>query len=83
MKQITNKEYEEWLKYKEEKAKGHMAYTLDAGGNSPETVSAWDIGSGRLSNTGRFIVGSSVFCYASEPYTSLLMLSPPLFVRVI
>ena len=23
MKQITNKEYEEWQKYKEEKAKGH------------------------------------------------------------
>ncbi len=24
MKQITNKEYEEWMKYKEEKAKGHI-----------------------------------------------------------
>ena len=24
MKQITNKEYEEWQKYKEEKAKGHI-----------------------------------------------------------
>ena len=24
MKQITNKEYEEWQKYKEEKAKGHV-----------------------------------------------------------
>ena len=24
MKQITNKEYEEWQEYKEEKAKGHI-----------------------------------------------------------
>ena len=24
MKQITNKEYEEWQRYKEEKAKGHV-----------------------------------------------------------
>ncbi len=24
MEQITNKEYEEWQKYKEEKAKGHV-----------------------------------------------------------
>ena len=24
MKQITNKEYDEWQKYKEEKAKGHI-----------------------------------------------------------
>lgn len=24
MKQITNKEYEEWMKYKEEKATGHI-----------------------------------------------------------
>lgn len=24
MKQITNKDYEEWLKYKEAKAKGHI-----------------------------------------------------------
>lgn len=24
MKQITNKEYEEWMKYKEEKAKGYI-----------------------------------------------------------
>ena len=24
MKQITNKEYEAWMKYKEEKAKGHI-----------------------------------------------------------
>jgi hypothetical protein len=24
MKQITNKEYDEWQKYKEEKAKGHV-----------------------------------------------------------
>ena len=30
MKQITNKEYEEWQKYKAEKANGHilMAYTV-------------------------------------------------------
>ncbi len=28
MKQITNKEYEEWQKYKEEKAKGHMSFVL-------------------------------------------------------
>lgn len=27
MKQITNKEYEEWQKYKAEKAKGHVLLT--------------------------------------------------------
>ena len=30
MKQITNKEYEEWQKYKAEKAKGHVANGYDA-----------------------------------------------------
>ena len=31
MKQITNKEYEEWQKYKAEKAKGHRTYCNNAG----------------------------------------------------
>ena len=31
MKQITNKEYEEWQKYKAEKAKGHALLPVAAG----------------------------------------------------
>ena len=40
MKQITNKEYEEWQKYKAEKAKGHILlpdtvrFICEAGGAS-------------------------------------------------
>jgi hypothetical protein len=33
MKQITNKEYEEWQKYKAEKAKGHIVICTQNSGH--------------------------------------------------
>ena len=44
MKQITNKEYEEWMKYKEEKATGHILlpdairFFFDANDIDPEKI---------------------------------------------
>lgn len=44
MKQITNKEYEEWQKYKAEKAKGHILlldtvrFICEANGNDAEKI---------------------------------------------
>ena len=52
MKQITNKEYEEWQKYKAEKAKGHVLlpdtvrFICEANGSGAESGS----GARRLSN---------------------------------
>lgn len=53
MKQITNKEYEEWQKYKAEKAKGHILlpdtvrFICEANGSGAESGS----GARRLSKT--------------------------------
>ena len=38
MKQITNKEYEEWQKYKAEKAKGHVRFICEANGYDAEKI---------------------------------------------
>ena len=52
MKQITNKEFEEWQKYKAEKAKGHVLlpdtvrFICEANGSGAESGS----GTRRLSN---------------------------------
>ena len=52
MKQITNKEYEEWQKYKAEKAKGHVLlpdtvrFICEANGYNPDLMKLYVVGGG-------------------------------------